>query len=170
MFINICDREERNNGLKTFLIGGSFIMCLWIGCPFLIHRYIDPKIGGFHNAFLKGLGGPVSLMGYALAVWCVMLFIKKGQGTPLPYFHPKKLVSIGPYRYVSNPMVLGTVIFLLGSGFLLGSWGILAYAAVIFFIMHLFVLVEERSLTVRFGDQYAAYVRATPRWWPRFHK
>ncbi|MDD5020384.1 MAG: isoprenylcysteine carboxylmethyltransferase family protein, partial [Candidatus Omnitrophica bacterium] len=84
--------------------------------------------------------------------------------------HPKKLVLIGPYRYVRNPMVLGTVIFLLGSAFLLGSWGILAYAAVIFLIMHVFVLVEERALTARFGGPYTAYVRSTPRWWPRICK
>ncbi|MDD5575129.1 MAG: isoprenylcysteine carboxylmethyltransferase family protein [Candidatus Omnitrophica bacterium] len=166
MFINLRDAEERNNGLKTFLIGGSFIMCLWIGMPYLIRTYLDPAIGSFHNPFLRWLGGPLSLLGYALAVWCVMLFIKEGKGTPLPYAHPKKLVLIGPYRYVRNPMVLGTVIFLLGSAFLLGSWGILAYAAVIFLIMHVFVLVEERALTARFGGPYTAYVRSTPRWWP----
>lgn len=164
--INLFDKEERDNGLKTFVIGGSFIMVLWVGFPFLIHKYMDPALGAFQP--LPWLGGPVSTLGYALAVWCVMLFVKVGKGTPLPFAHPKILVLAGPYKFVRNPMVLGTVMFLLGSALLLGSFGLLLYSAMIFFIMHGFVLIEEKSLVLRFGNQYTTYVQSTPRWWPRF--
>lgn len=166
--INIKDREERKNTLQTFIIGGTFIMCLWVLFPFLIHIFIDPIFSQYHPKPLRWLGGCISTAGYILAVWCVMLFIEEGRGTPLPFAHPKKLVMIGPYRFMRNPMVLGTVLVLLGSGFLVGSSGILAYTFLLSLVMHFFVLIEEKSLGKRFGDSYAAYLKKTPRWWPRF--
>lgn len=165
---NIRDKEEVANTLKTFMIGGSFIMCLWIGGPFLIHKFIDPCLGKLDTRSFRWIGGPVSLAGYLLAVWCVMLFIKKGKGTPLPFFHPKRLVQAGPYRFVRNPMSIGTVLFLVGSGVLMGSYGIFAYALLVFVVLHLFILVEEKSLTKRFGREYTLYIQKTPRWWPHF--
>ena len=143
-------------------------MCLWVVFPYWIHAFIDPFLGRFHSRLLLWLGGLISTLGYILAVWCVMLFITEGRGTPLPFAHPKRLVKIGPYRFVRNPMVLGTVLVLLGSAALLGSYGLLFYTFSIFLIMHFFILVEERSLVKRFGHDYAVYKQKTPRWWPRF--
>ncbi|HQP91749.1 MAG TPA: isoprenylcysteine carboxylmethyltransferase family protein [Candidatus Omnitrophota bacterium] len=164
---NLKDREERNNTLKTFIIGGSFIMCLWIGLPYLIHRFIDPQMPSFFKP-VRWLGIILNTTGYCLAVWCVMMCIKTGKGTPLPYAGPKKLLVSGPYRFVRNPMVIGTVLFLLGDAALLGSFGIFVYSALIMVIMHIFVLVEEKSLLRRFGTEYSSYFNKTPRWCPRF--
>ncbi len=141
-------------------------MSLWIGLPFLIHKFADPHLVFLGIKPVRWFGAVLNGLGYLLAVWCVMLFIKEGQGTPLPFAHPKKLVVIGPYRFVRNPMVLGTVLFLFGNSILLGSAGILIYAMFIFLIMHFFVLVEEKSLAQRFGAEYVSYCQKTPRWWP----
>lgn len=165
---NLKDKEERLNTFKTFLVGGSFIMTLWIVMPFLIHKFVDPRLPSAGLKPVKWLGSLMSAAGYALAVWCVSLFIKVGRGTPLPFPHPKKLVIAGPYRFVRNPMVLGTVLFLLGDAVLLGSVGVLVYAILVFAVMHLFILIEERSLGRRFGQEYSSYLQRTPRWWPRF--
>jgi protein-S-isoprenylcysteine O-methyltransferase Ste14 len=153
--------------LLTFTVGGTFIMCLWVGLPYLIHRFTDPSLGGFVPGPWRWAGGVFGALGYALAVWCVMLFIRVGEGTPLPFAHPQRLVVVGPYRCVRNPMVLGTVLFLFGNGLVMGSYGILLYAALIFLVMHLFVLVEERSLERRFGAAYLTYRSQTPRWMPK---
>ena len=166
--INIKDREERNNALKTFFIGGTFIMCLWGGCPYLIHTFLDPSLPKFSFPGLRWLGGIFIALGYSLAVWCVMLFIKEGKGTPLPFAYPKRLVVVGPYKFVRNPMVIGTVLFLLGDAIALESLGIFVYCLSVFFIMHVFVLVEERALAARFGSAYAVYLQKTPRWLPKF--
>jgi len=168
--INIRDREERKNAFKTFTIGGTFIMCLWVLFPFLVHTYIDPLFGLYHFRPMRWLGGCVCLAGYLLAVSCVLLFIKEGKGTPLPFAHPKRLVMSGPYKFVRNPMVLGTVFFLFGTALALGSSGILTYTFLLFLIMHFFVLVEEKSLGRRFGSAYAMYLRSTPRWWPTLRR
>ncbi|MGE5279931.1 MAG: methyltransferase family protein [Deltaproteobacteria bacterium] len=165
--LNLKDDRERRRTLLTFTVGGSFIMGLWVGLPYAIHRFVDPDIGVFAPGPWRWVGGACVAAGYALAVWCVMLFIHVGEGTPLPFAGPRRLVIAGPYRVVRNPMVLGTVLFLLGDGLAMGSRGILYYACLVFFVMHLFVLLEERSLERRFGAAYHAYRRQTPRWWPK---
>ncbi len=141
-------------------------MCLWVLLPYLIRIFIDPFLGKAPFSAWRWLGGIFSCSGYFLAVWCVMLFIKEGRGTPLPFFHPQRLVVIGPYKFVRNPMVLGTVLFILGSAILFESYGILIYCLLTFWIMRLFVLIEEESLKKRFGSQYLSYLGKTPRWWP----
>lgn len=166
--LNFGDKEERMNTLKTFMIGGAFIMFLWVGFPFLVYKFIDPWLSFFKINPVRWLGLVLNGAGYFLAVWCVMLFIKVGRGTPLPFAYPKQLVCIGPYRFVRNPMVLGTVLFLFGNAAFLGSAGIFIYTLCVFGIMHFFVLVEEGALSKRFGDAYASYCRKTPRWWPKF--
>ncbi len=158
------DREDRNNTLKTFIIGGTFIMCLWIGIPFLINKFIDPVLNFFSFKPVRWLGTLISTLGYCLAVWCVMLCIKQGKGTPLPYLGPKKLLVTGPYQYIRNPMVLGTVLFLVGDAIFLGSMGVLIYSLLVLVIMHLFILVEEKSLSSRFGLEYDSYCKKVRRW------
>jgi len=165
--INLKDPNERNRTLLTFIVGGSFIMCLWMGAPYLIHRFLDPGIGTFTAGPWRWVGGACVAAGYSLAVWCVMLFIDAGQGTPLPFAGPRRLVIRGPYRVVRNPMTLGTVLFLVGDGLVLGSYGILYYALFIFTVLYLFVLIEESHLSQRFGAAYQAYHQQTPRWLPK---
>ena len=165
--INLKDAGERNRALLTFTVGGIFIMSLWVGGPYLIRTFCDPAIGSFAPGVWRWAGALFVALGYALAVWCVMLFIRVGEGTPLPFARPQRLVIVGPYRCVRNPMVLGTVLFLFGNGLVLGSYGVLVYASLVFLVMHLFVLVEERSLARRFGAAYLTYQSRTPRWWPK---
>lgn len=163
---NIKSHEDLTNTLKTFIIGGSFIMCLWVLFPFLIKTIIDPYLGSFRVRPLSWIGVIFSTAGYVLAVWCVMLFINKGKGTPLPFACPKQLVVCGPYRHMRNPMVVGTVLFLFGSAFLFGSYGLLIYTLLIFLIMRQSILLEEKSLEKRFGIDYIVYFQKTPRWFP----
>lgn len=167
---NLKSREDMINTAKTFIVGGSFIMCLWVLFPFLIRTFLDPVLGGFRMGSLRWIGGSVAALGYVLAVWCVMLFINKGKGTPLPFAYPKQLVVCGPYKFVRNPMVVGTVLFLIGSSLLFGSYGIFIYAILIFLVMHHFILIEEKSLEKRFGVDYVFYFQKTPRWFPNLKK
>src|SRR5262249_25224701 len=43
--------------------------------------------------------------GLVLFSWCVRLFARIGQGTLAPWDPTRKLVAVGPYRYVRNPMI-----------------------------------------------------------------
>lgn len=105
--------------------------------------------------------------GGALMAWCIWHFTWTGQGTPAPFDPPVHLVVRGPYRVVRNPMYLGMVLVNLGWAVLLGSVGVLEYAALVWVGFHLFVLgVEEPGLGARFGADYAAYCAAVRRWLP----
>ena len=110
---------------------------------------------------------PIAL-GAAIYLWCAWNFAVTGRGTPAPIDPPKELVARGLYRWVRNPMYVGVLSAVLGQALLFGAPAIAEYAVVAFAFFHLFVLFyEEPTLAAKFGDSYARYRRAVPRWLPR---
>jgi protein-S-isoprenylcysteine O-methyltransferase Ste14 len=104
-------------------------------------------------------------VGAAVLFASVWEFFARGRGTLAPVDPPKELVVSGLYRYTRNPMYNGVLAILLGLAWLFRSAGVLEYAAGTFVAFTLFVLLyEEPALARRFGDSYAAYRRAVPRW------
>lgn len=110
----------------------------------------------------------LACIGLGLAVWTVRLFMKFGDGTPAPWDPPQKLVILGPYRHVRNPMITGVLFMLLAESMLFESWPLALWMG-IFFIGNTiyFPLVEEKDLEQRFGDDYRTYKTHVPRWIPR---
>ena len=95
-------------------------------------------------------------------------FAVQGVGTPAPVFPTRRLVVTGLYRYVRNPMYVAVVSTILGQGLLLGNIALLEYGTLVWFLMHLFVLVyEEPKLRASFGDEYKSFCAGVPRWIPR---
>ena len=115
------------------------------------------------------LAGAVLFMcGFALFAWCVSLFARFGQGTLAPWDPTQRLVAIGPYRHMRNPMISGVAGMLSGEALLYGSWALALWAAVFVAVNHAwFALVEEPGLERRFGESYRAYKANVPRWIPR---
>jgi len=69
-----------------------------------------------------------------------------------------ELIERGPYRFVRNPMYIGTILALVGAALFYGSLSILIYAGVFFVATNLFVvLYEEWTLRRTFGSDYEAY-------------
>ena len=80
----------------------------------------------------------------------------------------KKLVVVGPYRYVRNPMITGVVTILLGESAFFGSVIIASWALFFLTMNHVyFTLSEEPGLVRRFGEDYKHYMQRVPRWIPR---
>jgi protein-S-isoprenylcysteine O-methyltransferase Ste14 len=119
--------------------------------------------------WLPRLGGVLLFAaGFALFAWCVALFARVGQGTLAPWDPTRRLVAVGPYRHVRNPMISGVAAMLAGEALLLGSRVLALWAAAFVLLNHVyFLLVEEPGLDRRFDESYAAYKRAVPRWLPR---
>lgn len=117
---------------------------------------------------LRGIGVLLLLAGFLLFAWCVTLFARVGQGTLAPWDPTKRLVAVGPYRYVRNPMITGVATMLAGWALFTGSW-VLALWLVVFvaFNSAYFMLVEEPGLEHRFGAPYREYKARVPRWLPR---
>ncbi|WP_017583050.1 methyltransferase family protein [Nocardiopsis valliformis] len=94
-------------------------------------------------------------------------FAAVGNGTPLPYDPPTRLVTSGPYAYVRNPMQLTMVLVYLVLGvlyppLLLGALVALAYGAG-FASWH-----EGGQLRAEFGKDWDAYRSGVRAWLPRW--
>lgn len=95
-------------------------------------------------------------------------FALQGIGTPAPVLPTQHLVVAGLYRYVRNPMYVAVVAAILGQSMILGSLDLALYAALVWLVSHLFVvLYEEPVLQKKFGDEYAEFSANVPRWIPR---
>jgi protein-S-isoprenylcysteine O-methyltransferase Ste14 len=111
-----------------------------------------------------------SVLGFAVALSCVWDFGWTGRGTPAPIVPPKRLVVVGFYRHVRNPMYIGFALGWIGLWVVLGRANIaaIAAAAAVALGVHLFVLFyEEPTLRKKFGADYDEYCRNVRRWWPR---
>lgn len=99
---------------------------------------------------------------------CILEFARSGRGTLSPVDPPRNLVIRGPYRYVRNPMYLSVTLIVLGEVLLTRSRGLLAFWALWFAAVNLFVLAyEEPTLRSQFGAGYERYSAAVGRWLPR---
>jgi protein-S-isoprenylcysteine O-methyltransferase Ste14 len=121
------------------------------------HRYHGSPIG----FVLVGLG-------LFLLLWCVKDFFCSGRGTLAPWDPLGRLVVVGLYRFVRNPMYLAVVTLLLGWGLAAGSRLLIGYAGVLAIAFHLRVVYfEEPWLRRTFGDQWTVYSAAVRRWLPQ---
>ncbi len=98
----------------------------------------------------------------------VSMFIRIGKGTLAPWSPTTKLVIVGMYSHVRNPMISGVAIALMGESLLFSSTVIAVWLAAFFIINTVyFILSEEPGLEKRFGSDYVEYKRNVPRWIPR---
>jgi hypothetical protein len=87
----------------------------------------------------------------------------------VPFDPPKRLVITGPYAYIANPMQTAMTLVFLGWGALLGSWWVVAAAAMsIVYSAGIAAWDEGGDLRARFGDRWIAYRRHVRPWWPRW--
>lgn len=117
-----------------------------------------------------GIIGIVAIaLGAAGYFSCAWYFAYHGLGTPAPIDPPKTLIVQGLNRYVRNPMYLSVLLVILGEAALFHARHLLIYAACVWFIAHLFVLLyEEPALSRKFGESYEHYRQSVPRWIPHF--
>src|SRR5688572_8886639 len=117
---------------------------------------------------MRGLGAILLRARFLLFVWCVSLFARVGRGTLATWDPTQRLVAVGPYRHIRNPMITGVATVLAGWAVFTGSW-VLALWLVVFVAFNslYFVLVEEPGLEHRFGAPYREYKAHVPRWIPR---
>lgn len=149
----------------SLLVGVGFF-ALWF--------WLLPGWLGFHvdtagAARWRWIAAAPSVLGFAVALRCVWDFGRTGHGTPAPVAPPKRLVVVGFYRYVRNPMYLGFLTGWTGLWVVFGRANRLALevAAAAVIAVALFVrLYEEPTLRKMFGAEYEEYCRNVSRWLP----
>jgi protein-S-isoprenylcysteine O-methyltransferase Ste14 len=121
-----------------------------------------------HWAPLRVLGAILLAAGVVVLLQAFARFVVEGIGTPAPVAPTEQLVVGGLYRWVRNPMYLAVGSTIVGQALLLGQLILLPYAALFGAAVAAFVhWYEEPTLLRRYGEQYEAYRRAVPAWWPR---
>lgn len=101
-------------------------------------------------------------------VSAVQEFVQRGQGTPIPYDPPKRLVASGIYRYLANPMQLScTLVMLLWAAILRNPWLLLAPSASVIYSAGIARWDERQDLDARFGAPWCEYRDEMRDWLPR---
>ena len=114
------------------------------------------------------VGALVMLLGLVLVLWCVRDFYAIGKGTLAPWDPPRRLVVVGLYRFLRNPMYVGVLTWLAGWSLRVGSRRLAVYTVAVGLAFHLRVLLyEEPTLERLFGDDWRHYRATVHRWWPR---
>jgi len=73
----------------------------------------------------------------------------------------------GPYRYVRNPLYLGTLFMIAAIAFVMPASGALFVLIALPLFLFRLILGEEAFLSIQLGNPYRAYLRSVPRLLPR---
>ncbi|MET0753252.1 MAG: isoprenylcysteine carboxylmethyltransferase family protein [Pyrinomonadaceae bacterium] len=153
------------NALKTILWSIFVPGTLTTFVPFLIISKFENY--SFELSYFRYFGIIPILFGVLLYSWCAWNFTFTGEGTPAPFDAPKKVVAIGAYKFVRNPMYVAVVTILLGEAIFFESPSLAVYALILFSIFHIWILIyEEPILRKKFGTSYEEYCGKISRWLP----
>jgi protein-S-isoprenylcysteine O-methyltransferase Ste14 len=146
--------EDRNSRLLAFLS-----MFLGLIIAFLFSGFGIASLPS--GAFYLGIG--VLITGILLRQWSVAVLGRYFSRT-VGVQEGQTVVDRGPYRLVRHPAYTGSLLTMVGLGFLLQSWGavlvLIAFFGVAFgYRIH----VEEAVLTSELGDEYVEYAKRTKR-------
>src|SRR6266568_1411439 len=80
--------------------------------------------------------------------------------------HTHTVIAEGPYRYVRNPLYLGTNLLAIGYSVMASRVGAVVLVAGIFLFNYRIILREELELLLAQGENYERFRRAVPRLFP----
>jgi protein-S-isoprenylcysteine O-methyltransferase Ste14 len=149
----------------SLTVGAAFLS-LWF---WLLPRWLGFTVEMAGAARWRWLAAIPSALGFAVALRCIWDFGWTGRGTPAPIAPPQRLVVVGFYRYVRNPMYVGFAAGWIGLWVIFGHPDprLIAAVAAVALGVHLFVVYyEEPTLRGKFGTAYDEYRQNVSRWWP----
>jgi protein-S-isoprenylcysteine O-methyltransferase Ste14 len=161
------DHSHRWLGAAASLAVGAAFLGLWF---WLLPQWLGFKVEMAGAARWRWLAAIPSALGFAVALRCIWDFGWTGRGTPAPIAPPQRLVVVGFYRYVRNPMYVGFAAGWIGLWVIFGhaDLRLMAAVAAVALGIHLFVMFyEEPTLRGKFGGDYDQYRQNVRRWWPR---
>ena len=118
----------------------------------------------------RPLGIALFAVGSAVGLRAAWVMATAGRGTPIPFDAARRLVVVGPYRVVRNPMAVSAIAQSAGVALALGSpTSALIPPAGAFIWNQVIRPTEEEFLVDRFGDSYRRYQAAVRCWVPTLH-
>jgi len=145
---------KNQNGMNVIGQGGKIILFMLpsLIAAILVHRYV-PQV-----AALPGNISFIKLVGYVLLVPGLLLW---GSAVTqlLVGFSKGKLVTIGAYGVVRNPIYSSVTFFILPAVALLTlTWVYFVPAVFLYVGVMVFIGIEEKQLTNAFGKEYENYL------------
>jgi protein-S-isoprenylcysteine O-methyltransferase Ste14 len=151
--------------IASLVVGAAFL-ALWF---WLLPEWLGFEVDTAGSARWRWIATVPSVLGFAVALRCIWDFGRTGHGTPAPIAPPQRLVVVGPYRYVRNPMYLGFFTGWAGLWVIFGranlvaiAWASAAVLGVVLFVL----LYEQPTLRKKFGADYEEYCRNVRPWIP----
>ncbi|MEO1486471.1 MAG: isoprenylcysteine carboxylmethyltransferase family protein [Bacteroidota bacterium] len=154
------------NGFKTFVQ----IVSIW-SVTLVLFPWIILEAFGYEtptSVTLKIIAILLFVLASTFNLASAHVFVKHGDGTPLPADQTKKLVIAGPYKYVRNPMALTGIVQGAAVALYFASLPVLVYALLGGILWHIVVRpLEEKNMLKRFGEDYENYRKEVGLWVPR---
>ena len=110
------------------------------------------------------IGGVIIAASLILSGWCVAAFYLRGDGFPIAFLPPMRLVREGPYALSRHPLYLAFSAYLLGLSLIVRSLSgvmIVVPAVILLWILYA-AAYEERVLLRRYSDEYRKYMLDVP--------
>jgi protein-S-isoprenylcysteine O-methyltransferase Ste14 len=152
--------------IASLAVGAAFF-ALWF---WLLPSWLGFHVDAASSARWRWIAAVPSVLGFAVAIRCVWDFGRTGHGTPAPVAPPQRLVVVGVYRYVRNPMYLGFLAGWAGLWIIFGTANLFSIAVACAGVLGIVLFVhlyEEPTLRKKFGAEYEEYCRNVRRWVPR---
>lgn len=109
------------------------------------------------------LGLAMMLLGMAFRFWAVST-LRSFFSYTVQIKEGHHVIESGPYRFVRHPAYAGSLLTLVGVGFVLQSWGAVLLIATVFLLAFGYRMrVEERALVGSLGEEYLSYAKRVKR-------
>jgi protein-S-isoprenylcysteine O-methyltransferase Ste14 len=107
------------------------------------------------------------IIGTAILIKSIWSFASVGRGTLAPFDETNRLIVVGLYRYVRNPMYVGVMLILFAESWFFWSSRLLIYTGICFVVANILVIgYEENRLKYKYGDDFRRYCEHVGRWIP----
>lgn len=175
MFRGLASPIGREIGLARQLINRRFLILAtvgYVGVCFLLWRPLPLALPMPARFASLGLGALLYFPGLALYLWGMRslgraFMVSSVFGVRL--LDGQSLITHGPYAFSRHPMYLGLIAAGLGGLLIFQTW-----ATVFFFLSMLSLILrarrEEQALAQTFGQEWEAYARRVPGWFPRIQR
>ena len=136
----------------------------WLAIPTLLDRWGWMRLD-HASQLVTWLAIAFALLGAALRVWGTAYL--SASVVHSGAMHGDQVMAAGPYRFVRNPLYLGSYLLALAIAILMPPTGAAAFVVLIGLFYFRLILAEEAFLGERAGEAYLLYKSKVPRLLPR---
>ncbi|MGO4211510.1 isoprenylcysteine carboxylmethyltransferase family protein [Terriglobus sp. 2YAB30_2] len=168
----VTERHPLRRAWMQVVMAGMVVLLLLPECVFVIRsggwNALPTTDSRLAHAILSVEIQAILLLG-VIGVAAAREFGERGEGTPIPFDPPRRLVTSGIYRYVANPMQLSCALVMLAWAAMLHSlWLALGAICGILYSAGLATWDEAEDLRTRFGLPWLQYRAEVHNWLPRW--